>query len=172
MPVPRQQLIWSERVNAKVTHCERRISLPWPTSLALPSVVVVHLFEHAALAVIERLGFRIGWPWRRKFVRIVFRYRLVQGVLDFRQQLFERIEKKLKLEGLIVATPQGRIRNPLVSILKDAHTEMHRCGSELGLSPAARARLPGGNEPDTDDIMDALLGMDGNLDATWWEKPQ
>ncbi len=82
------------------------------------------------------------------------------------------IEKTLKVEGLIVATPQGRIRNPLVSILKDTHTEMHRCGSELGLSPAARARLPGGNEPDTDDIMDALLGMDGNLDATWWEKPQ
>ena len=50
----------------------------------------------------------------------------------------------------------GRIRNPLVSILKDTHTEMHRCGSE----------------PETGDIMDALLGMDGNLDAAWWEKPQ
>ena len=82
------------------------------------------------------------------------------------------IEKTLKLEGLMIATPQGRIRNPLVPILRDTHTEMHRCGSELGLTPAARARLPGANEPDTDDIMDALLGMDGNLDAAWWENPQ
>jgi P27 family predicted phage terminase small subunit len=43
--------------------------------------------------------------------------------------------------GLTVVTSQGLIANPLLSVVRQAATEMRRQGAEFGLSPASRTRI-------------------------------
>lgn len=48
--------------------------------------------------------------------------------------------------------------------------EMHRTGQEMGFSPAARAKIAVGNDQaEKFDIMDTLIGMDGD---SWFEEAQ
>ena len=54
---------------------------------------------------------------------------------------FRELRDKIRRTGWLVQSPNGPIRNPLCVLLNAARKEMHASGSELGLSPAARARL-------------------------------
>lgn len=64
--------------------------------------------------------------------------------------------------GLLVQTPNGPARNPLLAVQNSAAKEMHAAGAELGLSPVSRARLAGGSiaAPEPTDPMEQLLGME------------
>jgi P27 family predicted phage terminase small subunit len=59
---------------------------------------------------------------------------------------------------LIAGRDDATVRNPLLIIQKQAAEELHRCGTELGLSPTARTRL-GNPKPDADDPLEMLLGL-------------
>ena len=48
---------------------------------------------------------------------------------------------EIGLLGNMLRSPRGYIKNPLLGSMRDLGTEMHRCQIELGLTPAARARL-------------------------------
>lgn len=50
-------------------------------------------------------------------------------------------DKEIKNTGLWVETPQGKKPNPFIMRKKDAAAQMRTFGSDLGLSPSARARL-------------------------------
>lgn len=55
--------------------------------------------------------------------------------------------------GVIVKSPSGYpIQNPWVAISNKAFERLHKCGVELGLTPAARSRVKktGGDDPDDD----------------------
>lgn len=79
---------------------------------------------------------------------------------------FRAANKTIASTGLMVQSPNGPVRNPLIVILNAAAKEMHAAGSELGLSPVARARLAAPNAGD-DDPMSLLLGMDNDPDGAW-----
>lgn len=83
---------------------------------------------------------------------------------------FRRMQKVLTAELEILSGPNGKYRHPALIVLEKASLEMSRCGSLLGLSPVARARLaaPSG-EPN--DPMTALLGMDTAEGADWTTQP-
>jgi P27 family predicted phage terminase small subunit len=61
--------------------------------------------------------------------------------------------------GLMVRSPDGAIRNPLLGIARGASADMHRIGGDLGLSPLARTRLIDA-DADMDDPIELLLGED------------
>ena len=73
---------------------------------------------------------------------------------------YREATRKIAATGILVSSPQGDIRNPLLVVQNIAAKEMHAAGSELGLSPVARARLAAPTAGD-DDPMALLLGMDG-----------
>lgn len=65
-------------------------------------------------------------------------------------------------QGLLVKTPEGFRRNPLLMVERDARDEMHRCGEVLGLSPVARTRITSIDPTVTNDPTELLLaGMEG-----------
>ncbi|MET0941455.1 MAG: phage terminase small subunit P27 family [Mesorhizobium sp.] len=64
---------------------------------------------------------------------------------------------KLDTVGLLVLTPQGLRRNPLLAVINQAETVMLKAAAELGLTPAARARLAT-TAPAPDDTMKVLMG--------------
>ena len=71
--------------------------------------------------------------------------------------------------GKLVQGRDGPITNPYWRIWRQAANDARMMGNELGLSPAARARLS--VEPEKpDDVMELLLGMDGDNDA--WSIPK
>lgn len=76
-------------------------------------------------------------------------------------------QRKIEKTGLLVQSPQGPIRNPLLVTQNQAAKEMHSTGGELGLSPVARARLNEPAAPGTDP-MDYLMGMNEGDD---WMPP-
>lgn len=82
---------------------------------------------------------------------------------------FRRMQKIIKDEKDIVDGPNGKYRHPAVIVLERASLEMSRCGSLLGLSPVARARLAAPSSG-PDDPMAALLGMD-NAEGDWTTQP-
>jgi P27 family predicted phage terminase small subunit len=61
-------------------------------------------------------------------------------------------------QGLLVNTPEGKRRNPLLMVERDARDEMHRCGEVLGLSPVARSRITSVDPPTSADPTELLLG--------------
>lgn len=65
--------------------------------------------------------------------------------------------------GLLVRTPKGPVRNPLLVVIHQAAKEMAAAGSELGLSPAARSRLTLGGKTGPDP-MDWLIDGVGEFD--------
>jgi P27 family predicted phage terminase small subunit len=66
--------------------------------------------------------------------------------------------------GLLIQTPEGPRLNPLLRARAQAAHTMKGSASELGLSPASRARLLAPKKQE-DDPMELLLGMDGDADV-------
>jgi len=63
----------------------------------------------------------------------------------------DRLGEQLNAEGMVVATPHGRIPNPLAKILQGVRSSMLRYGAVLGLDPASKARLEGCGSLERDD---------------------
>jgi P27 family predicted phage terminase small subunit len=84
---------------------------------------------------------------------------------------FRESDTKIKASGLLIQTPQGPIRNPLLAVRNNSVKAMTSIGSNIGLSPVARARLaaPGAG---ADDPMELLLGMDGDPAGAWSTLPR
>jgi P27 family predicted phage terminase small subunit len=84
---------------------------------------------------------------------------------------FREADEKIKLTGLLVQSPQGPVRNPLLVVRNQAGKAMMNLGMLLGLSPVARARLAAPASSDNDP-MALLLGDDGNPDGAWSTAPK
>lgn len=82
---------------------------------------------------------------------------------------FRRMKKIIDDEDEVLSGPNGKYRHPALIVLEKASLEMSRCGSLLGLSPVARARLAAPSSG-PDDPMAALLGMD-NAEGDWTTQP-
>lgn len=85
--------------------------------------------------------------------------------------VFREADEKIKTTGLLVQSPQGPTRNPLLVIRNQAGKAMMNLGMLLGLSPVARARLAAPATSDSDP-MALLLGDDGNPDGAWSTAPR
>ncbi|MGC4026245.1 MAG: phage terminase small subunit P27 family [Mesorhizobium sp.] len=101
----------------------------------------VNLLSRADEAVLER--FAVNWA----------RWRTVQNTIV--------------KTGLLVNSPQGPVRNPLLIVQEKAAREMHAAGEVIGLSPVARARLASTDQDGEEDPMALLLGMDGDPNGAW-----
>jgi len=77
---------------------------------------------------------------------------------------FREAGRMIAKTGLMVQSPNGPIRNPLLVVQNACAKEMHAAGSEIGLSPVARARMVG-QGAEEDDPMELLLG--GEEDGAW-----
>lgn len=73
--------------------------------------------------------------------------------------------------GLMVQSASGPVRNPMLIIVEKCAHIMHMVGSQLGFSPAARARLASipGEEADP---MALLLGDDMDPSGAWSTPPR
>lgn len=90
------------------------------------------------------------------------------GVLERYVSAWSRFrEARLQVAkvGLLVRSPVGPVRNPLLVVMHNAAREMAAAGSELGLSPTARARLTTGGKTGPDP-MDWLIDGVGEFDET------
>jgi P27 family predicted phage terminase small subunit len=73
-------------------------------------------------------------------------------------QRFRDCEVMLQKTGMLVHTPTGPKRNPLLGIQLHCDRVMAGAGIELGLSPVARARLARPeHETDQDDVFEAYI---------------
>ncbi|MEU4165593.1 P27 family phage terminase small subunit [Streptomyces sp. NPDC026665] len=69
----------------------------------------------------------------------------------------EWCERRLTLEGLIVAGQRGPVKNPLSTIAAQYRTQLKAYVGELGLSPSARGRIAppeGGDDDDDGSVFD------------------
>jgi P27 family predicted phage terminase small subunit len=82
------------------------------------------------------------------------------------------IQRIIVKSGLLVQSPQGPIRNPLLVVQKEAARDMHLAGEVMGLSPVARARLASKDNDGDEDPMALLLGMDGDPAGAWATPPR
>lgn len=80
---------------------------------------------------------------------------------------YRQADELIRKSALMVRGTEGSpIANPLLRIRSRAFAEMRACALELGLSPAARARLLK-VEVTEDDPMELLLGMDPEINRMW-----
>ena len=65
-----------------------------------------------------------------------------------------RANRVVITQGDVVPGDRGMVKNPAIQIARDAEATMKACWAELGLSPAARARLemPESDEGDIDGL--------------------
>ena len=84
---------------------------------------------------------------------------------------FRDAHVKITKTGTLVQSPQGPIRNPLLTVRHQAAREMHLAGGEIGLSPVARARLTTEGREE-DDPMALLLGDDLDPAGAWASVPR
>lgn len=84
---------------------------------------------------------------------------------------FREATRQIAKTGYLVQASFGPIRNPLLVVQNVAAKEMHAAGSELGLSPVARARMAAPANFD-DDPMALLLGDDMDPDGAWSTAPR
>ena len=74
---------------------------------------------------------------------------------------FREVNAAINKSGLLVKGIHGEpVRNPLLSVRRQATQEMQDCGNLLGLSPLARTRLTAPDQEDTDPLA-LLLGPHG-----------
>lgn len=99
--------------------------------------------------------------WRRIMPRLVQGGRIAKHELSTVEDYCLCVARKreaeavLQAEGLTYLSPTGELkRRPETTILKEAIEASRRLASELGLTPAARAKNKGGAATDDDD--DAL----------------
>lgn len=88
------------------------------------------------------------------FARAWARYRKAAGEVD--------------RTGFVVKTERGPVKNPLLNVISQAEAVMLRAAAELGLTPAARARLAT-TAPRSDDTMKVLMGDE--LASGGWSIP-
>jgi P27 family predicted phage terminase small subunit len=82
---------------------------------------------------------------------------------------FRSVTRKILESGELVRGIDGQpVRNPLLAVQKAAASMMDRAGADLGLSPAARARI-GNPVHAEDDPMSLLLA--GDPDDPWSTAP-
>jgi P27 family predicted phage terminase small subunit len=64
----------------------------------------------------------------------------------------EQGERALSLEGVVVSTERGNVKNPWTTILNQYRPHLRSLMGELGLTPSAASRLqkPGGDSDDDD----------------------
>jgi P27 family predicted phage terminase small subunit len=79
---------------------------------------------------------------------------------------YREADAKIQKTGLLVQSPQGPIRNPLLVVRNHACQHIISLGAVLGMSPVARARLAAPNSADSDP-MALLLGDDGDPNGAW-----
>jgi P27 family predicted phage terminase small subunit len=102
--------------------------------------------------------------WRRIMPRLVQGGRIANHELSTVEDYCLCVARKreaeavLQAEGLTYLSPTGELkRRPETTILKEAIEASRRLASELGLTPAARAKNKGGAATDDDD--DALSSI-------------
>jgi P27 family predicted phage terminase small subunit len=81
---------------------------------------------------------------------------------------FRSVTRKILDTGELVRGETGPVRNPLLAVQKAAAAMMDRAGADLGLSPAARARI--GNPVNSEEDPMALL-LGGDPDDPWSTTP-
>ena len=70
---------------------------------------------------------------------------------------WRQCQRNIRDEGLLTENREGKpIRSPWLLVQRACSDEMHRCGTELGLSPVARTRLAV-PAPHDDDPLSMLL---------------
>jgi len=84
---------------------------------------------------------------------------------------FRKANREVHRLGELVQSPQGPVINPYFKIMDRCTREMHKAGGELGLSPAARARLAAVGMAE-DDPMSILLGSDLDPTGAWSTPPR
>lgn len=78
--------------------------------------------------------------------------------------MFREAADMVSKTGLMVRSNFGPVKNPALAIMNQAAKQLQAAGSELGLSPVARARLVAPKNWE-DDPMTLLLG--GDDDGAW-----
>jgi P27 family predicted phage terminase small subunit len=86
-------------------------------------------------------------------------------------QTYLAADAGIQKTGLLVQSPLGPIRNPLLTVRNYACRNMMALGGQLGLSPVARARLAAPGQAE-DDPMALLLGPDMDPDGAWSTLPK
>lgn len=71
---------------------------------------------------------------------------------------FWKCKEEIAEMGLLISTPEGVRRNPLLMVEANSRDEMHRCGEVLGLSPVARTRITTIDPVTSADPTELLLG--------------
>lgn len=66
----------------------------------------------------------------------------------------EQGERALSLEGVVVATERGMVKNPWVTVLNQYRSHYRSLIGELGLSPSAATRITAPEGSDDDDPFD------------------
>ena len=96
--------------------------------------------------------------WRRIMPGLVARRVLTDGDLSTAENYtmaigtIRRCRATIDLEGETIDGPHGPKRHPCYQTLFQALTEARRLAAELGLTPASRSRVSGGEDaPDDDD---------------------
>lgn len=79
---------------------------------------------------------------------------------------YRRLDQQIENMGDMLKSPHGWIRNPLCAQQAECDRVMHKCAQELGLSPAARARLST-PEAAIESPLAILLGPDADPNGAW-----
>ena len=98
-----------------------------------------------------------------------------EGVLERYCVAYARfIDANTKVEAtsMLIQTENGPARNPLLVVINNERREMNTAGSELGLSPASRARLAAPAYDPDDDPMSMLLGGFDDPATPWATTPK
>jgi P27 family predicted phage terminase small subunit len=88
------------------------------------------------------------------------------GIIELYVSAWARLrEARLQVAkvGLLVRSPTGPVRNPLLVVINNAAREMRAAGAELGLSPVSRAKLTLSSKSGPDP-MDWLIDGIGEFD--------
>ena len=84
---------------------------------------------------------------------------------------FRQADDQILRTGLLVQSPSGPIRNPLLIVSEKSADLIHKLGGQLGLSPVARARLTTVSAGE-EDPMAQLLGDDLDPTGAWSTPPR
>ncbi len=78
----------------------------------------------------------------------------------FAYQNLRVAQREVATMGVTLTTDQGSvIKNPALTAVNEASKQMAQFGSMLGLDPASRARLMGGNKPKKENAFAGVLNM-------------
>lgn len=81
-------------------------------------------------------------------------------------QTLRECNRLISKSTLLIQSERGAVKNPLLSIRRMTVADLNSAATQLGMSPAARARLVA-PAPDDDDPMSLLLGWDDDPSGPW-----